>query len=218
MDKKKLLEMGFTEEQSEKIIKAHKAEIDGNYIPKHRFDEVNDSLRALKTEAEQKDKQIKELGSFKGDAEALKTKISELQESNKQLETQHKTELAQLKKTNAIKFNIAAEAEDVDLVLSQLDLNKVEIEEDGKIKSGFKEQYDALKTAKPFLFKKADAQPKPGFKPTGKKPEEGNPNPPAGEEEDAGVKMAKSLAADKSGAGDATTKANDYYFGQKTNK
>lgn len=214
MDKKKLLEMGFTDEQAEKIVKAHKAEIDGNYIPKHRFDEVNESLKALKTETEQKDRQIKELGSFKGDAEALKTKVSELQEANKQLDTQHKTELAQLKKTNAIKFSIAAEVEDADLVLSRLDLSKVEVDEEGKIKSGFKEQYEALKTEKPFLFKKEEAPKKPGFKPTGKKPEGGDNPPPAGDEDKA-VEIAKSLATGKSGAGDATTKANDYYFGPK---
>ena len=40
MDKKKLIEAGFTEEQVASILKIHKEAVDGKFVPKHRFDEV----------------------------------------------------------------------------------------------------------------------------------------------------------------------------------
>ena len=44
MTKEQLLEMGLSEEQADKVLAAHKEELKG-YIPKARFDEVNNAKK-----------------------------------------------------------------------------------------------------------------------------------------------------------------------------
>jgi hypothetical protein len=44
MNKEKLIEMGLTEEQATKVMQS----LDGAFIPKHRFDEVNNDAKAAK--------------------------------------------------------------------------------------------------------------------------------------------------------------------------
>ena len=46
MTKEQLLEMGLTEEQADKVLSAHKEELKG-YIPKARFDEINETKKDL---------------------------------------------------------------------------------------------------------------------------------------------------------------------------
>ena len=50
MTKEQLLAAGFTEEQATNILKLHKEAIDGNYVAKHRFDEVNGELKTRSEE------------------------------------------------------------------------------------------------------------------------------------------------------------------------
>lgn len=216
MNKEKLLEMGFTEEQAKNVLKLHKETLDGNYIPKDRFNEVEEQVKTLKATSAEKDKQIKELGKFKGTAEELEAKAAELEKANKQLETGHKAALAKLKKENAIKQHVLEEAHDPDMVMSLIDIDKVDIGEDGKIRSGFKEQFETVKKDKPFLFKDPNAkpEPKPQFTPKGGKPGEGNPEGnPDGKGKDEAVNLAKSLAGGQTGNSDAVQKADTYYFG-----
>ena len=55
MTKEQLLAAGFTEEQATNILKLHKEAIDGQYVAKHRFDEVNGELKTAKEQiAEEK--------------------------------------------------------------------------------------------------------------------------------------------------------------------
>ena len=44
-------------------------------------------------------------------------------------------------------------AQDIDIALSQIDLSKVKVDENGTITEGFEDQFKSLKENKPFLFK-----------------------------------------------------------------
>lgn len=111
---------------------------DGKLIPKHRFDEVNASVVALKTQIEEKDKSIKDLKALAGDNTELQTKLSELEKANKkQKEDFAKAEVV-LKKQTAIKeelFNSGVlDSESRDLLLTKFNIDELELSEDGKIK------------------------------------------------------------------------------------
>lgn len=129
------------------------------------------------------------IGASAGDNEALKQQIADLQEQNRQKDTEHQNELKALKLTNAIKMAISSTAQDSDLVAGLVDRNKLILGEDGKV-TGLEEQVKALKESKPFLFKQEQqtGKGKKGFFPLGAPKAE-----PGGEE--GHVSMKEAIAA-----------------------
>lgn len=95
MKKEDFIKLGFTEEQAIKATEASAEELKG-YIPKSRFDEVNESKKQLETDVKTRDKQLEELK--KVDAEGLKTKIEELQGENKANKDQYEKDLKRLRR------------------------------------------------------------------------------------------------------------------------
>lgn len=207
MTKEQLLAAGFTEEQVTNILKLHKEAIDGNYVPKHRFDEVNTELKTTKEQVIERDKQITELKKFEGDSKALQEKISELEAANAAKDKEYKANLALERKKNAIRLALLEDENgkphDVDMVMGLFNLEQIIIDEaTGKISSGFKEQNDAIRKEKAFLFspkedanKGGDGKPA-GWKPTGTPPTDGDKG---GGGADPSISFGKSLAQIKLG-------------------
>ena len=207
MTKEQLLAAGFTEEQATNILKLHKEAIDGNYVAKHRFDEVNTELKTTKEQVIERDKQITELKKFEGDSKALQEKITALENENAAKDKEYKANLALERKKNAIKLALLEDENgkphDVDMVMGLFNLEQVVIDEaTGKISSGFKEQNDAIRKEKAFLFspkedvnKGGDGKPA-GWKPAGTPPADGDKG---GGGADPSVSYGKSLAQIKLG-------------------
>ena len=207
MTKEQLLAAGFTEEQATNILKLHKEAIDGNYVPKHRFDEVNAELKTTKEQVIERDKQITELKKFEGDSKALQEKIAELEAANAAKDKEYKANLALERKKNAIKLALLEDENgkphDVDMVMGLFNLEQIIIDEaTGKISSGFKEQNDAIRKEKAFLFsskedanKGGDGKPA-GWKPAGTPPADGDKG---GGGADPSISFGKSLAQIKLG-------------------
>ena len=100
MTKEQLLEMGLSEEQADKVLAAHKEELK-NFIPKTRFDEVNDAKKDLEKQLEDRDKQLKDLqDKVKGNEELEKT-IKELQETNKKAGADYEAKIKNIALDNA---------------------------------------------------------------------------------------------------------------------
>jgi len=202
MLKEQLLALGFTEEQITNILKLHKEAIDGNYVAKHRFDEVNEELKTIKEQVKERDKQIADLKKFEGDAKTLQEKISALEAENAAKDKEYKANLALERKKNAIKLALLEDENgkpyDVDMVMGLFNLEQIVIDEaTGKISSGFKEQNDAIRKEKAFLFspkedanKGGDGKPA-GWKPAGTPPVDGDKG---GKNNDQSVSYGKSLA------------------------
>lgn len=207
MTKEQLLAAGFTEEQAANILKLHKEAIDGNYVAKHRFDEVNRELKTAKEQVIERDKQITELKKFEGDSKALQEKITALENENAAKDKEYKANLALERKKNAIKLALLEDENgkpyDVDMVMGLFNLEQIVIDEaTGKISSGFKEQNDAIRKEKAFLFspkedanKGGDGKPA-GWKPTGTPPADGDKG---GGGADPSISFGKSLAQIKLG-------------------
>ena len=101
MKKEDLVKLGLTEEDAEKVAKASEEELKG-FIPKARFDEVNEAKKHAEDSVKERDKQIESLKSSAGDAEKLKQQIEELQSANKQKDNEHAAEIKKLKLDNAV--------------------------------------------------------------------------------------------------------------------
>ena len=82
MTLEELTKAGFTEDQAKKILVMHQKSIDGNYIPKATFEAERQKVKDANATIAERDKQITELGSFKGTAEELQKKVDELTTAN----------------------------------------------------------------------------------------------------------------------------------------
>lgn len=167
MVKEKLIELGLTEEQATEVLKLSKAELDGNYIPKSRFDEINSQLKTAKEDIKTRDSQLEELK--KVDVNGLNAEIERLQKENKENARANEKIINQMKLDNAIeKALTSAKAKNVTAVKALLKLDEIKLE--GETVKGLEEQIKKLSEAEDssFLF---DSEKGGGF--SGIKPGEG---------------------------------------------
>lgn len=101
MKKEDFLKLGVEEELAGKLAEASADELKG-FIPKTRFDEVNNELKAVKETISERDKQLEELKKSSGDNEALKKQIADLQKANKEASAAHEAEMQKLKIDSAV--------------------------------------------------------------------------------------------------------------------
>lgn len=153
--KEQLEEMGLTEEQAQKIADEV---INGSYVPKSRFNEINEENKTLKQSLADRDKQLEDLQKSNSDNAALQEQITRLQQENADREKTHAAEIKRLKIDTAVELALsAAKAKNTKAVKALLDLEKAELAEDGTVK-GLTEQIKALSEAadSSFLFEQGN--------------------------------------------------------------
>jgi len=148
MKKEDLIAMGLTEEQAKKVMDS----LDGNFVTKARFNELNEENKTLKKSASDYDKQLEDLKKSSGNNADLQQQITTLQQQNADQKKAHETELNQLKLDNAVDVALSgAKAKNSKAIKAMLDMSKVKVGEDGKL-SGFDEQLEALKKSDGYMF------------------------------------------------------------------
>lgn len=155
MTKEKLLEWGLTEEQATKVMEG----LNGSFVTKARFNEVNTELKQAKDTVQERDSQLEALKKSTGDVEALKNQITELQTANTTKDQEHAAELKAAKINNAVEVAlITAKAKNAVAVKALLGdfIAKAELSEDGAVK-GLDDEVKKLVEGKDtaFLFDKA---------------------------------------------------------------
>lgn len=104
MTKDSLMELGLTEEQATKVMES----LDGSYVTKTRFNEINTELKAAKATIKERDSQLEALKTSSGDVEALKQQITDLQAANAEQKKAQEAELLELKKGFALDSALSA--------------------------------------------------------------------------------------------------------------
>lgn len=152
MKKEEFIKLGLSEELAAKCESASQDELKG-YIPKARFDEVNNEKKKLELDVRDRDGQLETLKNSTGDVDALKKQIETLQAENKTKEEAHAAEIKQLKVDSAIDLALGdAKAKNKIAVKALLkDMDKAELDADGSIK-GLAEQIAALQKSDSYLF------------------------------------------------------------------
>lgn len=147
MNMEKLESLGISKEHAEGVLRLY-ASVSSDQLA------TSDELSRVKAELSERDSQIEALKTFKGDSDALKGQVAELQKQNKEASLKHREELDRERKVYAIKQNLLngeTKPHDISIVLSQMNLDDVSIGENGDIR-GLKEQHDRLLSSMPFLF------------------------------------------------------------------
>ena len=180
MNKEDLLKLGLSEEQAEKVLSANAEQLKG-FIPKSRFDEVNNTKKQLEKDLKDRDVQLENLKNSSGDLETMKQTIENLQRDNKAAKDNFEAELAKFKLESAIDTTLlSSNAINTKAVKALLDMDKIKL--DGDVLIGINEQIESLKNAEDskMLFKvTATKQKEPNF--SGVKPGEGNTQNSTGE-------------------------------------
>lgn len=144
MELKDLTALGITEEQANKVLEQHTAELTAE---QQKYTDPNAELETAKGTISELTDKVK---AFDGeDIEGLKKAESDW-------ESKYNADIAALKLDKALELSLAgAKARDVDIVKSQLDSSLLKLDDDGKI-TGLTEQLDKLKADKAFLFADGD--------------------------------------------------------------
>lgn len=154
---------GSADEQT--VIEAYEKATEG-MIPRSRLNDKNEDIKELQEQLAKRDEQIDELQKSVKDESEISKELDELKQAN--AEWSDKYQQSQL--NNAIKLAVAKDAVNADHVLKLLDVDGLELQEDGTVK-GLDDKLETFKNENSHLFG-AD-------KPTGKSPQDGK-NPSGG--------------------------------------
>lgn len=155
MTKEQWLALGLSKEQAGKAAAVSQEEL-RSYIPKARFDQVNESRKRLEQELKEQALQLQVLREAAKEHEALALEVTALKKACQEAEAQYQADLQRLRLAAALKLALKEKVHDVDLVGSLLDQARIEMDAQGNIRSGLEEQLAVLKASKAFLFREEE--------------------------------------------------------------
>lgn len=129
-------------------------------VPRFRLNDKNAEIDELKAEITNRDEQIAKLQDSVKDDSELQKELDELKDKNAEWQTKYQE--SQL--NNAVKLAVAKDANDADDILSLINKDELELQDDGNVK-GLDKAIESLKEAKPYLFAES--------KPSGRTPDDG---------------------------------------------
>lgn len=151
--KEKLLKMGFTEEQIEKIL--------SDFVTKEEYQKLEEKN---KKDVELLNTQLEDLKKGAGVSEELKKQIETLQNENKAKEEEYKQEIYNIKLNNEVEnlLNKAGSKNNIAVKALLLKMENIKLENDKII--GLSEQLEEVKKNNDYLFNATEVT--TGFKPT----------------------------------------------------
>lgn len=152
MKKEDFIALGISDELAKKCADASADELKA-FIPKARFDEVNNEKKKLEADLGERDAKLEQLKTSAGDLETLKKQVSDFQKEIKAKDEAHAAEVKKLKVDAAVDAALSgAKAKNSVAVRALLkDLDKADFNDDGSVK-GLADQIKDIKKSDPYLF------------------------------------------------------------------
>ena len=127
---------------------------EGKYVPKDRFDQVNQQSKDYKEQVSERDRQIESLKNEFKDVDGLKDKVDQLTRDNAKQKEDYENQIKTINFNNALKASLSSyNCKDEDYLMSKIDRNSIKLNSDGTI-LGLKEQVEAFKKGHEYLFEK----------------------------------------------------------------
>lgn len=146
------------EAYTEEIDKQVAGEIGKAFVSKEDFNAVNTAKKKLEEDIKMRDKQLDDLR--KVDPEQLQAEIDRLKGENKTALENYQKDVARLQKETAIKLDLSGKVHDPSDILTLLDLEQVEMDEQGNLKTNLKDLLKPIQEKKPYLFVGKETQPR----------------------------------------------------------
>lgn len=141
------------DKQKEYIDKDYEDISGGAFIPKTRFDQVNEQAKEYKKQVDERDTQINNLKQEYKDVGGLKDKVERLELDNKTQKETYEKQLNDISFSNALEKGLGAfNVKDKKLIMALIDKDKLKVDGDSVI--GLKEQIEPLQKSHEFLFQK----------------------------------------------------------------
>lgn len=148
--KREFLEgLGLEKEVIDKIMAEHGKSVETH---KTKAADLESSLEDLKNQLAQRDKDLKDLKKKAEGSEELQQQLETLQTQYNTDKAAFEAKLKDTQLSSALKLTLSGAVHDADLVSTLLDKTKIELDENGNVKVGLKEQLEALRESKAFLF------------------------------------------------------------------
>lgn len=197
MNREQLKALGLTDEQITSVMTEHGKTVEAQ---KAKAVDLQASVTDLTGQLTQRDTDLKALKGKADVSETLKTELTTLQTKYDTETADFATKLKDTHQTSALRLALTGKVHDVDMVIGQIDRDKIKVDADGKITEGLDDQVKSLAESKSFLFV-PDSDGKPHLK--GVKPGESNPGGAEPKAGDYGKNLAEALAKNKQGLDEA---------------
>lgn len=149
MEKQFLLDLGLSEDVAKKVIVEHAKDIQSEQGKSAAAVSENEGL---KQQIADRDSQLEELKKSSKSNKELESKLTELQEQNKQQGEEYKQKLADQNKSFKITEALRdSKAHNPKTVLGLLNTDEIEVDDKGNLKN-FDDQVNAIKESDPYLF------------------------------------------------------------------
>lgn len=156
MTKEELKALGLTDEQVAKVTEDYGK----NYVSKSQFNEKNEALKNAEKEKGELTKQIEGLKKNNDSNADLKKQIEAMQAAAKTMETEHATQLAQIKLDAAVEHSLTvAKAKNTKAARALLDLKDAKLDEKGEV-IGLSDKIKELQKSDAYLFESDEGQKK----------------------------------------------------------
>ena len=156
MKREELKKINLTDEQIDKVMSLHGADVEST---KSKIDELNKTNESLQSQIAERDKDLKTLKKQAGDNEELTNQFKELQSKYKQ-DTENLTkELQQTKLNSAVDSALSkAKVRNSKAAKALLNLDDVKLNDKGEVE-GLDDQISSLQKSDGYLFDQGNKEP-----------------------------------------------------------
>lgn len=130
--KQRLKELSLEQDMIDKIEAILKEHIKDTYIPKTRFDEINDAKKKFESDLAERDEQLEQLKKSTGNEDALKKQIEKLQAENLKAKAEYEAQVKTMKRDEFVKNTLMEagllDAKYIPGVSAYLPINELDIE------------------------------------------------------------------------------------------
>ena len=156
MKREELKKLNLTDEQIDKVMSLHGADVENS---KSKIDELNKTNESLQSQIAERDKDLKTLKKQAGDNEELTNQFKELQSKYKQ-DTENLTkELQQTKLNSAVDSALSkAKVRNSKAAKALLNMDEVKLNDKGEVE-GLDDQISSLQKTDGYLFDQGNKEP-----------------------------------------------------------
>ena len=136
---------------------------DGTFVPAEKFNGANSGKTSAENALKAAAEALKAIGGS-GDPAKIADDVKTAQTTIDTLRTDHQKEIARIQKNTALRLALADKAHDPADIISLLDLDKIEVDDAGGLKTDLEGLLKPLKETKSYLFKSQEPEKNPVVK------------------------------------------------------